>query len=225
MMTENPGIISGYDKYIGRIEEGLRADITIIKKNDSDPYKSLLKANNEDVNCVLIDGQPLYGTLSYYQKFDKGNDYEIFKIGEVEKAIDITEEGLEKGEQTFSELMNILTKSFEELKKIFPWEYKRDIDDYCKLAPLYWPKHTSYKNLMYISVMGKGSENTDNSFGKSAYGKDRDFDARDKMKELKANAKDGGGDDGEDDDKPKKKSKKPKRQSGKRSKKSYDGDE
>jgi len=189
MMTVNPAIIAGYENYIGQLKEGLRADITIIKKNDDDPYKSVLKAKAEDVQLTMVDGQPLFGTLEYYKKFDKGNDYEIFKINDIEKAIDITEDGIEKGNQTFKELMKILTDSMEDIRKTIPFEYEDDVKDYCKLSPLYWPKPTSYKNLMYVSVMGKGSNYADKNFQKSDVYKNRNKQAKDEFKEFKDNAK------------------------------------
>ena len=92
---------------------------------------------------------------------------------------------MDKGNETFKELMTMLSNGFADMKKNFPWEYKKDINDYCRMAPLYWPKPTSYTNLMYISVMGKGSKNSDNSFFDSDYAQDRNPDARDEYKALK----------------------------------------
>ncbi|MBP7654412.1 amidohydrolase family protein, partial [Candidatus Dependentiae bacterium] len=231
MMTEYPAIISGYDKFVGQIKEGLRADLTILKKVDDDPYKSVLKSGIEDVNLVMVDGQPLYGELEYYKIFDKGNDYEIISVNDKEKAIDITEESLEKGDQTLADLFKILNESFEDIKKTVPFEFEQDVNEYCRLAPLYWPKHTSYKNLMYVSVLGKGSDYYDKSFQQSDFYKKRNKSAKDDFKEFKGNAmgekktvkkkgsrKNYDNDESYSDEKPKKKSKK---SSKKKNKKNY----
>jgi len=188
MMTEYPAIICGYDKFVGQIKEGLRADITVLKKKDDDPYKSVLKSAMEDVNLVMVDGQPLYGDMEYYPKFDKGNDYEIIEVNNKDKAVDITEENLEKGDQTLADLFKILNESFEDIKKNIPFEFEQDVNDYCRLAPLYWPKHTSYKNLMYVSVLGKGSDYFDKDFQKSSFYKKRNKDAKEAYKEYKDSA-------------------------------------
>ncbi|HPG29800.1 MAG TPA: amidohydrolase family protein [bacterium] len=188
MMTEYPAIICGYDKFVGQIKEGLRADIIVLKKKDDDPYKSVLKSAMEDVNLVMVDGQPLYGDMEYYPKFDKGNDYEIIEVNNKDKAVDITEENLEKGDQTLADLFKILNESFEDIKKNIPFEFEQDVNDYCRLAPLYWPKHTSYKNLMYVSVLGKGSDYFDKDFQKSSFYKKRNKDAKEAYKEYKDSA-------------------------------------
>lgn len=190
MITEHPALMIGYDDLLGSISKGRRADFTVIKIKDSDPYKSMLMAGIEDINLVLIDGQPLYGTLSDFKKFDKGNDYETFNMEGITKAIDITEEFVEKGRQTLGELMTFLTGEFENIKKVMPFEFEKDIEAYCRLAPLYWPRQTSYDNIIYESVAGKGSE-YDNSEGYRKIGEliDRDRTAVKKYTEFKKSKK------------------------------------
>lgn len=191
MMTINPANISSYTEYIGELKVGLRADITIVKKGSGDPYESLIAAKLEDINLVMVDGQPLYGTLSFYTQFAKGNDYEIFDMNGVEKAIDITEEGIDKGDQTLRELMELLNTSFDYISREVPFEFRRDRSAYARLAPLFWPETISYKELMYLSVLGKGSTYAPRSsdFRNSEYYQDRDATARDRVKELMAQAK------------------------------------
>lgn len=186
LITENPAIITTYDSFVGTIKEGLRADLTIIKKCDADPYISMLISDIENINLVMVDGQPLYGSLNYYKNFDKGNDYEIFEVNGIEKAIDITDTGLDKGTQTLKELFNLFNREFEEMKKVIPFEFKDDINRYCKLSALYWPKPTSFDNLIFESLLGKTSKyGVYKSYLPFELNKKRDTEAANKFSEFK----------------------------------------
>jgi len=186
MMTLNPAHISSYTEFIGELKNGLRADITVVKKGGGDPYESLIAAKLEDIHLVMVDGQPLYGTLKFYRAFDKGNDYEIFEMNGIEKAIDITEEGIDKGDQTLRQLMELLNTRFDYIRREVPFEFRRDRSAYARLAPLFWPEMISYKELMYLSVLGKGSTCVSRStdFLDSEYYQDRDVEARNRVKEM-----------------------------------------
>ena len=63
-----------------------------------------------------------------------------------------------KGTQTLKELMTLLNMEFAELRKLIAFEYEEDAADYCRLAPLYWPKPTSYDNFIFASKLGKQSK-------------------------------------------------------------------
>jgi len=186
MMTTSPAIVTGFDQFIGRIQEGLRADLTVIKLTGDDPYQSLLDAPIEAVTLVMIDGQPLYGTLEYFRKFPKGNDYEIFPVNSVDKAIDITDEMVPQGKQTFRELLTILNDGFSDLKRTIPFEFLSDVEDYCRLSPLYWPRPTGYRNLISASVMGQGSNSKEHQgFRASDFYQRRNTQATTQFKALK----------------------------------------
>lgn len=169
MMTSSPAIISSYDEFVGTLEQGKIADITVVKQGEGDAYESLLKAKIEDVSLVMVGGQPLYGTLDIYRQLGKGNDYEIFTMNGVEKAIDITEDGVPKGDQTLRELLTFLNGCFDEIRQNMPFEFREDVPDYCHLAPMYWPQYTSYSTLMYLSVLGKGSDYTADNRGERSF--------------------------------------------------------
>ncbi|HNW92719.1 MAG TPA: amidohydrolase family protein, partial [bacterium] len=187
MMTINPANISSYDEFVGEIKAGLRADITVVKMTGDDPYVSLQQAKIEDVNLVMIDGQPLYGTLEVYKKFDKGNDYEIFVMNDVEKAIDITEEGIDKGDQTLRQLMELLIAGFKDIRQNVPFEFPDDVDAYCHLSPMFWPQPTSYTNLMYGCVLGEGTDSTKDrdAFRNSDHYRNRNADAKNQYNTYK----------------------------------------
>jgi hypothetical protein len=216
-MTSSPAIISSYDDFVGTLEQGKIADITVLKQREDDAYENVLKAKIEDVSLVMVGGQPLYGNLEIFRQLGKGNDYEIFTMNGVEKGIDITEEGIDKGDQTLRELLTFLNGCFEDIRKNMPFEFSEDIPDYCHLSPMYWPQYTSYSTLMYLSVMGKESDyNADNrgarSFRSSDMYRNRNEQAkeqynalRDRIKEERAAARAassrsrGGNDEGGED--------------------------
>jgi cytosine/adenosine deaminase-related metal-dependent hydrolase len=52
------------DDRVGRLEEGLRADITVFGRVGPDPYGAVADSRAEDVRLVLIDGVAYYGDLA-----------------------------------------------------------------------------------------------------------------------------------------------------------------
>ena len=61
MVTSDAAIALGIDQYVGTLEVGKRADITIIGGTIADPYGALLAAKPQTVRLVMLDGRVLYG--------------------------------------------------------------------------------------------------------------------------------------------------------------------
>jgi cytosine/adenosine deaminase-related metal-dependent hydrolase len=61
MATSVPAAIAKWDKAVGSLEPGKRADLILVKGNASDPYGALIKAKETDVRLVVIDGRPVIG--------------------------------------------------------------------------------------------------------------------------------------------------------------------
>mgnify|MGYP002134698166 CR=1 FL=1 len=53
----------GVDASLGSLEVGKRADLVLARIDPSQPYASLLTASPRDLDLVMVDGKPLYGTL------------------------------------------------------------------------------------------------------------------------------------------------------------------
>ena len=51
----------GLHEFIGRLEPGYHADITIFSPVDDDPYRAVVDSRSADIELVLIDGQAYYG--------------------------------------------------------------------------------------------------------------------------------------------------------------------
>lgn len=64
MVTASPGdaLSRCWGKRVGRLVAHSLGDICVVKRSFDDPWENLVKAREEDILLVLIDGQPRYGT-------------------------------------------------------------------------------------------------------------------------------------------------------------------
>ena len=91
MVTINPAIAYGLDKFIGSIEVGKHADLLVVaKKRSVSAYRSLIEARPQDVLLVTISGDPLFGTLAMMEQLGKTGDFEVVDTCGSPRAIDMT---------------------------------------------------------------------------------------------------------------------------------------
>jgi 5-methylthioadenosine/S-adenosylhomocysteine deaminase len=66
MVTSNPGDALGraWGARIGRIKEGLSADLVVTSAKKSDPYRNLIETTERRVRLVLVGGNPVFGNGS-----------------------------------------------------------------------------------------------------------------------------------------------------------------
>jgi cytosine/adenosine deaminase-related metal-dependent hydrolase len=64
MVTGSPGdmLSQCWGKQVGRLTTHARADVLVLQKTGDDPWEELVRAREEQVLLVLVDGQPRYGT-------------------------------------------------------------------------------------------------------------------------------------------------------------------
>lgn len=64
MVTASPGdaLSRCWGKQVGRLLTHARADVAVVARTTDDPWENLVRAREEQVVLVLIDGQPRYGT-------------------------------------------------------------------------------------------------------------------------------------------------------------------
>ena len=62
MATRNAARILKWEKVLGAIEAGKRADLLVIDGKGVDPYDSLVRARETDIRLVMINGIARYGT-------------------------------------------------------------------------------------------------------------------------------------------------------------------
>jgi cytosine/adenosine deaminase-related metal-dependent hydrolase len=61
MATRNAAKILRWDKQLGTLEAGKRADLLVVSNRDGDPYQHLLTRSEHDIELVVINGVPRYG--------------------------------------------------------------------------------------------------------------------------------------------------------------------
>jgi 5-methylthioadenosine/S-adenosylhomocysteine deaminase len=69
MVTRNPARALWMQDRLGSIEEGKRADLLVISPRSADPYEALLEAQMEDVELLLLNGTPIYGSAAHEELF------------------------------------------------------------------------------------------------------------------------------------------------------------
>lgn len=69
MVTASPGDVLGqcWGKKVGRLVAGALGDLCVVERVHDDPWENLVKAREEQVLLVLVDGQPRFGTEELMQ--------------------------------------------------------------------------------------------------------------------------------------------------------------
>jgi cytosine/adenosine deaminase-related metal-dependent hydrolase len=62
MATSNPADALGWDGRLGRLKTGLHGDFLVLPDRGADPYTTLIRATEPDIQLVAINGYPMYGT-------------------------------------------------------------------------------------------------------------------------------------------------------------------
>ena len=86
-VTSAPAAVVKWDKLIGSITAGKRADFTVIAAAPgADPYDRLIAAAETDVVLVLIEGRPVVGTPALMSAL--GQTGETLRVGAAQRVID-----------------------------------------------------------------------------------------------------------------------------------------
>ncbi len=99
MATRNGARILKWDKAVGSIETGKRADLIVVRGKTGDAYRKLIDATEADLKLVVIDGVPRCG-LSKLMPTGEGT-VEHWKVGGKDRLLNITDEA--------DEMLNHLT--------------------------------------------------------------------------------------------------------------------
>ena len=67
MVTRNPAAAMDWSKRLGQISEGYLADVIIVDDRNADPYRNLINAIEENIQMVMVRGEPLYGDAELMQ--------------------------------------------------------------------------------------------------------------------------------------------------------------
>lgn len=117
LVTSKAAAVTGWEDHLGTLENGKLADILVVKGKDDDAYMQLIKAVENDVELVVVDGVPRYGNTSFMKTLhaDTTNKPEEITIGKKKKAIylfcqnsEINDIGFQAAIDTLEEIMNDL---------------------------------------------------------------------------------------------------------------------
>ncbi len=116
MVTCNPAKMVKWDNKVGTIKVGMTADLMIVDKaGGNDPYRGLIDSMEQNVQLVLVGGDPLYGdetVLKTLKVYDNTPAYEtVGTPGGRTKVLDLKRRGVPKGNQSLEEIQNALLKA------------------------------------------------------------------------------------------------------------------
>lgn len=116
-VTSGAAAVTGWEKYIGTLEEGKLADILVVKGKDADAYLQLIKAIEKDVELVVVDGVARYGNITFMKKlhFNTGVPLEEITLGQSEKGIYLFCENSEINDIGFTTSINTLEEIMHDL--------------------------------------------------------------------------------------------------------------
>ena len=86
MATSEAAAILRWQAVLGSLEAGKRADLLVIREDTKDPYASLIGAHEIDIQLVVINGVPRFGTATLMKKTGFA-DTEKVSIGSADRRL------------------------------------------------------------------------------------------------------------------------------------------
>jgi imidazolonepropionase-like amidohydrolase len=116
-VTSKAAAVTGWQEQVGTLEVGKLADILVIKGSDDDAYLQLIKAVENQVALVLVDGIARYGDIGFMKmlRTDTANKLEETSIGEVDKGLYLYCEGSAINDIGFETAIETLTDIMKDL--------------------------------------------------------------------------------------------------------------
>jgi hypothetical protein len=107
MVTCNPAKIVNWSDKVGTIKAGMVADLLVIDQVVADDYRALIQAKEENVQLVLVGGDPLYGDESWMKVLKPGVYEVIGNLHARSKALDL-KRNVPKGQESFADIQKAL---------------------------------------------------------------------------------------------------------------------
>src|SRR5581483_4468298 len=124
MVTRNPALTLRWYDRVGSVEAGKFADLLVIHRPGQPPpaglpdsvYRDLIDAHEQDVELVLVGGEPLAGDPSLVAALKPG-DYELVTsaAARFSKAVDVTKPGVVDGTETLGSITLALEDAVDAL--------------------------------------------------------------------------------------------------------------
>jgi hypothetical protein len=118
MATRTAASILQWDKVLGTLQAGKRADVLVIAGKTGDPYAALLEAAETSIRLVMINGVARYGTPALMKKL--GSSGERIRVGGKERMVFLDQETADPVIATVSigQARETVKDSFQNLVKL-----------------------------------------------------------------------------------------------------------
>jgi cytosine/adenosine deaminase-related metal-dependent hydrolase len=118
MATRNAASIIKWDKAIGTLEAGKRADLIVVDGQSGDAYSHLIKAKETDLHLVMIDGVPRFGTSTLMK--GAGTKMESWSVGSQKRKLNLAQVDADPmvGKLTLKDAIDHLKDGLHRLKEL-----------------------------------------------------------------------------------------------------------
>lgn len=121
MATREAAAILGWEKLLGSLEQGKRADLICVAGRSADPYAQLLAAKETSMRLVLINGVPRFGTNALMKAVGAaGAGAELVRIGGQQRTLQLEQRTADPvvGAISLAEAVETMTRSFAQLAEL-----------------------------------------------------------------------------------------------------------
>lgn len=88
-VTVNAAAALQWDGHVGRIADGMLADLLVLDANHADPFQNLVRATEREIRLVIVDGHPRYGDRGLMGTASRTQNLESLTVGQRAKALDL----------------------------------------------------------------------------------------------------------------------------------------
>lgn len=204
MVTENPAKMIGHSEIkkgtaskknpsgyiesaVGRLAEGAMGSVIVVSYQDKNPYTNLiLKADEKDINLVVVDGRAVYGNKSYldrfgitaYEALPVDSDYSKLKDAPTKASAEKTPEALMKhlvgliSEFSKGDFEAIDKCQFQEPKAFVSQgsvESDEDLKNFKTQTGINLDRVSDITRLLAINILTQNRNKIDPAEGKPAY--------------------------------------------------------
>ena len=136
MATRDAARILKWDKAVGTIETGKRADLIVISGTAADPYDALIRADETDLRLVMINGVARYGVTDLMRHLAPGST--TLKVGGQSRRLylkqetadpDVAQVPLSKATTTLRKALKDIAKLAKKTEKPVPASLARRLLD------------------------------------------------------------------------------------------------
>jgi 5-methylthioadenosine/S-adenosylhomocysteine deaminase len=109
MVTANAGgaLARAWGQRIGRIKEGLAADLVVMASNEQDPYRNLIESTERHVRLVLVGGKAVFGNGSM-MKAAKAASPEPISVAGVRRTISMQDPAIPDANMSWKQVLDAL---------------------------------------------------------------------------------------------------------------------